>query len=315
MSVGVLPAAPPVQPSVLAADAFGRTVASGLGTADLGGAWTLSSAATNYAVDGARGTIRMNTVAGGPSAWLTGVSATNASVVTDVTLDKAATGGGVYVTVLGRRVPSVGDYRATVRYLANGTVQALVVRRVGTTDTTLAALNTVPGLAPAPGDSLSVRFEVTGTNPTQLRMKVWPAGTAEPGTWTLTASDSTASHQVAGGVGLATYLSGSATNAPVAASFDNLVVSDPTIAVNAVPTARFASTIDGLDVTFDGSLSVDDAPLTNWAWDFGDGQTATTGPTVAHHFATAGTYVVTLTVTDAQGAVSTLPLNVSVDQP
>jgi PKD repeat protein len=315
VSVAALPAAPPVQPSVLALDTFDRTAATGLGAADLGGPWTLSSAAGNYAVADGRGSVRMNTVAGGPSAWLGGVSTTNASVVTDMALDKDATGGGVYTSVLGRRINGVGDYRATLRYQSNGTVQALIVRRVGSTDTTLAVLDAVPGLTQAPGQSTTVRFEVVGTSPTTLRLKAWSAGAPEPASWLLSTTDGTASHQAAGAVGLATYLSGSATNAPVTASFDNLSVSDPTVAVNAAPTARFASTVDGLDVTFDGTLSVDDAPITNWAWDFGDGATSTTGPTVAHQFAAAGTYRVTLTVVDAQGVVSTLALDVSVDQP
>jgi trimeric autotransporter adhesin len=313
VSVAALPAAPPVQPSVLALDTFGRTAATGLGTADLGGAWTLSSASTGYAVADGRGSIRMSTVAGGPSAWLGGVSTSNASVVTDIMLDKEPTGGGVYVTLLGRRINGVGDYRATLRHQANGTVQALIVRRVGSTDTTLAVVNAVAGLAPAPGRSVSARFEVSGTNPTTLRLKAWTAGSAEPAAWLLSTTDGTASHQVAGAVGLATYLSGSATNAPVTASFDNLSVSDPTAAVNAAPGARFAVTVDGLGVTFDGSLSVDDAPLTNWVWDFGDGSSATTGPTVAHQFAAAGTYLVTLTVTDSQGVDNSFAMNVSVD--
>ncbi len=36
---------------------------------------------------------------------------------------------------------------------------------------------------------------------------------------------------------------------------------------------------------------------TGWAWTFGDGGTANTGPTVSHAYNTAGTYSVSLTVT------------------
>jgi hypothetical protein len=52
-------------------------------------------------------------------------------------------------------------------------------------------------------------------------------GTAEPAAWTASITDSTAAQQGAGAIGLGTYLSGSATNAPVVASFDNLLAVTP----------------------------------------------------------------------------------------
>ncbi|MBN1098038.1 hypothetical protein JKP76_19675 [Blastococcus sp. TML/C7B] len=69
-----------------------------------------------------------------------------------------------------------------------------------------------------------MRLQVVGTAPTTVRVKVWPAGSAEPTEWQRTATDSTAALQAPGGVGLTTYLSGSATNAPVALRMDDLAV-------------------------------------------------------------------------------------------
>jgi hypothetical protein len=77
----------------------------------------------------------------------------------------------------------------------------------------------VAGLTYTAGQRLQVRFVATGTSPTVLRAKVWATGTAEPSTWQVSASDSTAALQVAGAVGLANYLAGSSTNAPVVSSF------------------------------------------------------------------------------------------------
>jgi uncharacterized protein len=64
------------------------------------------------------------------------------------------------------------------------------------------------------------------------------------------------------------------------------------------PVASFTTVQSGLHVEFDGTSSSDqDGQVVAWSWDFGDGGTAT-GAQVVHDFATAGTYSVTLTVTD-----------------
>jgi hypothetical protein len=62
---------------------------------------------------------------------------------------------------------------------------------------------------------------VEGTTTTTLRLKVWPSTAAEPAAWQVTSTDTTASLQGAGSVGLIAYLSGSATNAPLVARFDD----------------------------------------------------------------------------------------------
>lgn len=64
-------------------------------------------------------------------------------------------------------------------------------------------------------------------------------------------------------------------------------------------------TVTGLAVGFSGSGSTDsDGTITGYAWNFGDGTTGT-GATPSHTYAAAGTYVVTLVVTDNNGATGT----------
>ena len=207
-----------------ATDSFSRVVTGAWGTADFGGAWTTTTA-SNYAVNGGSGNITMATVGSGPAAYLNGVSASNTEVAVSVATDKAPTGGGITESVIGRRIIGVSDYRGKVHLLANGTV-GVALSRVSSTnvETVIKAESIVASLSYVVGDQLRVRLQVAGTNPTTLRLRVWKLGQSEPVTWTATATDATATLQLPGGVGLMSYLSGSATNAPVVARFDDLWV-------------------------------------------------------------------------------------------
>lgn len=72
-----------------------------------------------------------------------------------------------------------------------------------------------------------------------------------------------------------------------------------------IPVAAFDVQTSGIlapvTVTLDASASSDcDGSLTNYAWDFGDGQTGQ-GATTNHTYTTAGTFTINLTVTDDSG--------------
>lgn len=74
---------------------------------------------------------------------------------------------------------------------------------------------------------------------------------------------------------------------------------------NQAPVARISGPVSaalGASVNFSGSTSSDaDGTIASYAWNFGDGTTAN-GVSVQKSFATPGTYVVSLTVTDNKGA-------------
>jgi hypothetical protein len=212
-------------PPELALDSFTRDVTNGLGTAEVGGPWTLSAAASGYSVAGGVGRIN-GAVAANRAAYLQAVSQTNVDLRTDVALSTAPNGGGAYVNVIGRRVSNGNDYRVKLRYMGNGTLVAYLARTVGGVETILATAN-VPGITAGAGDQFRIRFQVAGTGTATLRAKVWRVGSAEPGTWLATTTDGTSGLQGPGGLGYLLYVSGTWAGAAPVLSVDNLSVVVP----------------------------------------------------------------------------------------
>jgi PKD repeat protein len=84
---------------------------------------------------------------------------------------------------------------------------------------------------------------------------------------------------------------------------------------NAHASVSNASPYPGEDVSFSASGSSDlDGGIVSYHWDFGDGNTAD-GITVLHSYFQAGYYVVTLTITDDEGATAIERLNMDVRSP
>ena len=92
------------------------------------------------------------------------------------------------------------------------------------------------------------------------------------------------------------------------------------VLVNTPPQAAFTvnplTTVNpGVPFAFDASLSMDpDGTLAAYDWDYGDGNFGT-GVTTNHPYATSGTFVVTLTVTDNGTATNTATRSVLVNTP
>ncbi|MFZ1286059.1 MAG: PKD domain-containing protein [Candidatus Phosphoribacter sp.] len=205
---------------VFATDAFERTVSGGWGTADLGGAWTVSGTTSRYTVVGGQG--RVSIAAGtGALSSLTSMSSTSTEVSAVVTSDKAPTGGGQFVSVIGRQVSPNNDYRAKIRMAAGGVTSVWLAKTENGAETLLSSAN-LAGVSYVAGDRLAVRLQVSGTSPTTMRVKVWKVGTSEPVDWTLTGTDGSPNLQSAGSIGLYSYLSGSTTNGPVIVGVDDV---------------------------------------------------------------------------------------------
>jgi PKD repeat protein len=201
----------------LARDSFDRSVTGGLGAAEAGGNWTLSGSASLYSVGS--GTAMISTAAGrGPAAYLNSVASTATDSAVTITADKLPSAGGLYVSVIGRRV-GTSDYRAKSWITNSGALRLQVIKVVGGVETVLST-ETVAGTY-AVGDSFRLRVAVSGTTPTTVRAKMWKVGSAEPAAWQATGTDSAAGLQAAGSVGMLAYLSSSAANGPVSVRFDD----------------------------------------------------------------------------------------------
>ncbi len=209
----------------IGSDTFTRTVASGWGAADLGGTWSGTTA--SFSVNGTQGLVS-STAGGGRSAYLRAVSSNDTEVLATYSSNKVVAGGGLYASTVGRSITGAGDYRSVVRFRSDGRIGVRLGRaNAAGTETIVVPEAVIPGLTYAANDKILVRTQVTGTSPTTIRVRVWKSGAAEPATWNQTTTDSTAGLQAAGSPGLVTYLSGSASNAPIVLAVDNLVVTKP----------------------------------------------------------------------------------------
>ncbi len=195
---------PPPTTTALAQDSFTRTSTAGWGSADVGGAWTVSSTATT-SVDGQRGVLSLPAPGRSGAATLETVQGTDVALQAALSVSATPTGGGTYVYLDARRSGSTA-YRLTARFQADGSVQLVLARRVAGADTVLGS-TVLPGL----GSGVVVRLDARGTGTTTLQVSAWARGGTAPASPQLTASDSQAELQRAGAVGVAAYLSSSAT--------------------------------------------------------------------------------------------------------
>ena len=254
------------------------------------------------------------------AAYLTSVRQTDVDFTSDVALDTASTGGGAYVSLVGRRVSNGNDYRFMLRYMPGGSVVANLVRTVGNTQT-IVATTTVPGLTVSPGDQLRVRFLVGGTTDTTLQAKVWRKGTT--GTRIVAADEHRARHRRCS---RRRATSASCSSCPARGPAGHRRCA-PTTSMRARTRARRRTSSRRLrsrrrtsssTPSFNASASNDfDGTITSYAWDFGDSEDPTpgTGVTPTHDYSHAGTYTVQLTVTDNSNETATFTDTVTVTDP
>ncbi len=307
----------PVPTAPIAKDTFGRAVTGGLGTADVGGAWTVVAGAARQSVTDGVAELALPGAGNNTGAHLGTLSTTSADVRSAFTLSSAPTGtSGTWVYVSGRRTVTGDEYRVRVRVAADGAVYLALSRVVATVESFPGGEVLVPGLTWTPGTTLASRVQVSGTGSTAITASVWAVGQAEPATPQLSRTDTTVTLQVAGSVGLAAYRPSSAT-AATAVRFSAFRVGlvGAGAHTNVAPAATFTAAATELSVAVDATGSADgDGRVVRADWAFGDGTTGT-GATATHAYTAGGTYTVRLTVTDDEGATATTTRSVTVTAP
>ncbi|MDN3496108.1 PKD domain-containing protein [Planococcus sp. APC 4015] len=217
-SAPVTVTSPPVG-GAAAQDAFERSVTGGWGSADAGGAWSVSPTPTPFSVASGSGVMRLASSTS-LQASLLGISQTSGTVATTFSVDKIA--HAQYISVIGRQVGSE-QYLLRVRVASDGTLQLHVMRN----GTAIGAGFAVPGTTIAPGSAVRVAFQVAGTAPTTLNAKIWSAAAVEPAAWQMTRTDATAAMQAPGSIGLSSYVPAAAGAYPVALSFLDFSLTTP----------------------------------------------------------------------------------------
>lgn len=298
--------------TVIGADGFGRTVATGLGTADAGGAWALGGTSSSFSVGS--GVAAMSLTRGKTlSGYLTATPTQDTDVTTTVRFGALPVGGPVYAGVVGRRV-GTHDYSSYAVVSPAGGLQLSLQRDGATIASSPVIASTVVA-----GTVVHLRMQTVGSGTTTLRARAWLDGAAEPTTWAASKTDATAANQGAGWYGIRAYLSSSATSDPIVYRFDDFAATAPgtTPPPNQAPTASFTVTPTDLTAAVDASASADpDGSIAAYAWTFGDGGTGV-GVKPSHTYPAAGTFTITLTVTDDRGAtaVTTRPVTVTAPRP
>ncbi len=212
------------QSVVVAQDDFSRVVSSGWGADLLGQPWNVSGGAYRFGVNGSEATMLQDSVLQTVHASLSTPPLLNIDESVRFKTNKLATGAGVYFYIGQRFQDHSNYYRLEVGFGTNRNVTIKWSKFVGAV---LTDVTPAKELARERHDAdvwYRARVQVSGTNPTTFRAKVWRDGTLEPAMWDLTGSDSEPILQQPGQVSLRTYLGATFSALPVVASWDDFLV-------------------------------------------------------------------------------------------
>lgn len=212
----------------IGSDGFARSVAAGSwGTADVGGAYTLSGTAADFSVGTSlppwdstdHGLITFSAVNSARFAVLN-VGAIDFDVTVDISPLSTPDGGGlIRGGPVGRYTDSGNNYYATADITSAGVVQLRLEKRVASVITQIALTNR-PDLSGGIGAALTVRIIGYGTF---LKAKIWKAGDPEPDMWDIETTDVSLTTGNFAGV----FGRDGSTSTGHTMSYDNLIITPP----------------------------------------------------------------------------------------
>lgn len=279
-----------------ARDDFSRTVASGWGTAVLGGAWSevLTLATSDVKAGRNWGTITTTGTNAGVAYERLAAATAAADVALAMGYRVAISAASTFqFTLAGRVSGAVGDpvcYGARVSVDATtGTILLELVRvAAGGAVTVLAGASYAAGTYTA---SAHWRVELQLAGP-KLLARTYPYTAVPPaGNGWISAGDETITAAGVYGVRLSRTAPASSTTSW--AELDDFYASD-------LPAPDFTATPTGLTVAFSSAPSTGDFTAYSWSW--GDGSANGSGASPSHTYPRAGSFLVRLTGTTRWGA-------------
>ena len=179
------------------------------------------------------------------------------------------------------------------------------VQRMSATSTPMAAFTFSPS-SPTAGQSVS--FNPSGSTDTggaTITSYAWTFGDGA------TSKGETPSHAYASAGSYAVTLNVTDSNGRTSSVTHTVSVSQGASSLVASFTWSPANPVRRQSITFTSTSTDSGASITRYAWNFGDGRTATGSP-VGHSYKNRGTYTITLTVTDSAGHTAKVTHTVTV---
>jgi hypothetical protein len=139
-----------------------------------------------------------------------------------VSTNKLAVGDSLITYALNRVVSSNDYYRFGIEFTTSQTV-VLELRKTVANVVTAITTGVATSLTHAANRWFWVRTQAIGVNPTVLRMRVWQLDTAEPSTWNIDTTDSDATLQAVGSVGMRIRTTSSNSNYNIDFQYDNFL--------------------------------------------------------------------------------------------
>lgn len=176
-----------------AIDAFGRTVAAGWGTADVGGAWTISGGTSaDYSITPGTAMVSPGAVASARNV-LVGAANADVRIAGYLAVDQIATGGAIRGGLIGRWADASNYYFLAVDFNTDQSMTASIIKRVAGVETTLTSETLA--FPYSPDEVFAVELRLTGDSITAL---VWRQNGNRPDDPDLTTTDTalTAAGQV-----------------------------------------------------------------------------------------------------------------------